>query len=314
MQTAGNNLRQSLLSTCTPLSPKDVLDQANNLAGKIILVTGAGSGIGAAFSLLAASLGAKVVLADRSPDGLARTKKEIIASGISHSDAVILAPLTDVTVWKQQQDMFDFTIKTLGCIDIVVCSAGISEHQPGFLLDKYDTNGALLPPDIATLSVNLHGSIFTTKLADHYFRQADRPGSIILLGSLASMFGVPMGPMYTPILPLPTKLILAGLPKNEMSDVVRAIIYAASRPKQAAGAVLAVDPKGILLVPHDTSQFGQGGFNETFAMRAMGAISAINTAKEIVSILSNAIAGSSLLIGLGGFGAAWAAYKYLLSA
>lgn len=29
----------------------------------------------------------------------------------------------------------------------------------------------------------------------------------------------------TPILPLPTKLILAGLPKNEMSDVVRAIIY-----------------------------------------------------------------------------------------
>lgn len=75
----------------------------------------------------------------------------------------------------------------------------------------------------------------------------------------------------TPIVELPVRLLLAGLPFTKMTDVVNAIVYAATSP-DAGGVSLPVDPKGVLLLPHDVSALGTDGFHQVFERRAKGLI------------------------------------------
>jgi len=91
------------------------------LAGKVVIVTGASSGIGAAFSRLAAEQGAKVVLA-------ARRKERIDALAAELPDA--LAVQTDVTDFDQIRALVSATVERYGRIDVLVNNAGQGLHVP----------------------------------------------------------------------------------------------------------------------------------------------------------------------------------------
>jgi len=94
------------------------------LAGRIALVTGAGSGIGKAIAHRLAAEGACVVVADRSASSAAD-----VAAGLDNAVAFTV----DVTDEQQVKEAFDAAARAFGGVDLVVNNAGISISKP--LLD-----------------------------------------------------------------------------------------------------------------------------------------------------------------------------------
>src|SRR5260370_38437920 len=81
--------------------------------GQVAVVTGGGTGLGRAFALRFSELGAKLVLASRSPDHLNPTRDEICSTG----GAAIAIP-TDVRVPEQVERLMKTAHATFGAIDI----------------------------------------------------------------------------------------------------------------------------------------------------------------------------------------------------
>jgi len=104
-----------------------------DLKGKVALITGASSGIGAATAEHFASLGASLVLSGRNLENLEKIKSKCIANGSAvqkqdNQDVLLFKVLTvqcDVTKQNELEALVDQTIKHFGKIDILVNSAGI---------------------------------------------------------------------------------------------------------------------------------------------------------------------------------------------
>jgi NAD(P)-dependent dehydrogenase (short-subunit alcohol dehydrogenase family) len=91
-----------------------------------------------------------------------------------------------VSSWPDLLALFAAGWKRFGSLDIVLANAGINEIG-NILEDRFDLEtGQLEPPVLQTLSVNLLGVIYTTKLAVHYFsKQPNKRFQLVLTGSAA---------------------------------------------------------------------------------------------------------------------------------
>ena len=89
------------------------------LTDQVVLVTGAGRGIGATIAKMSAEAGARVVLASRSVDQLQRVAADIEAAG-----GTALAVPTDVTDEGAQQALMSAALDAFGRIDVLVNNAG----------------------------------------------------------------------------------------------------------------------------------------------------------------------------------------------
>jgi 3-oxoacyl-[acyl-carrier protein] reductase len=94
-----------------------------NVANKTAIVTGGGTGIGAATAIALASEGVRVVVAGRRSDPLAGTVAEIVRRGGRASYQIC-----DVRDAGQCESLFKNASEELGHIDILVNNAGISGH------------------------------------------------------------------------------------------------------------------------------------------------------------------------------------------
>lgn len=92
------------------------------LAGKVAVVTGASSGMGAAVAAQLAAQGAHVVLAARRRDALEAVRADILRS--RPAGTVVTRP-TDVTSRDQVEALMQTTAQTLGNIDVLVVCAGV---------------------------------------------------------------------------------------------------------------------------------------------------------------------------------------------
>jgi NAD(P)-dependent dehydrogenase (short-subunit alcohol dehydrogenase family) len=92
-----------------------------DIDGKVCIVTGASSGIGAATARLLSDMGARVVLAARRTDRLEALAAELPGS---------LAVTTDVTVPDQVRRLVSRTLGTFGRVDVLVNNAGQGLHVP----------------------------------------------------------------------------------------------------------------------------------------------------------------------------------------
>ncbi|KAB8346270.1 hypothetical protein FH972_023314 [Carpinus fangiana] len=182
---------QEIISTTTPHHtskntsemPSVTIDdsQLAGLKDKVVIVTGASSGIGLATVQLLLEKGAKVVSGDLNPP------QETPAS-----DSFIFQK-TDVTVWAELLALFKTAKAHYGHIDHVFANAGIA----GYAKEKYvdgelDDTGDPAPPDHSVLRVNLFGVMDTARLALHYFKTQEPPGGSLVLtgsGSSFSRFG-----------------------------------------------------------------------------------------------------------------------------
>lgn len=140
------------------------------LAGKVALITGAGSGIGKASALLLAQEGAKIAALGRTESQLKETVAEI-----QRNDGEAIPLLADVSQPDQMQRAIQQLVDAWGRIDIVFANAGINgvwasleELEP----EEWDN----------TLNINLKGTFLTVKYAVPYLKK--QGGSIIVDSSV----------------------------------------------------------------------------------------------------------------------------------
>jgi short-subunit dehydrogenase len=143
---------------------------------KVVIVTGASSGIGEAIAREFASRGSKVVLAARNESRLSAILKEINLNGPES-----MAIRTDVSIETDCKHLIEKTIEKYGRIDILVNNAGISMRA------------AFLEVDLKVLhrlmDVNFWGTVYCTKYALPFLLESK--GSLIAVSSVAGFHGLP---------------------------------------------------------------------------------------------------------------------------
>ena len=100
------------------------------LNGKVVVITGASSGIGEAMAREYAKMGAKVVMGARREEELQRIAQEIKAAG---GDVAYAA--CDVVNEEECKHLMDVAVEKFGGIDILICNAGLSMRA---LFDECD--------------------------------------------------------------------------------------------------------------------------------------------------------------------------------
>jgi len=153
--------------------------------GKVVIVTGASSGIGEATARQFGRDGAKVVLAARRVDKLQTVAQEIEALG---TGAQVLVVAADLSKLEDIEGLVAQTIEKFGRIDVLVNNAGFGRLD---WLENLDP-----VKDIAAqIDVNLMGVIQTTRqVLPVMIKQ--RAGAIINVCSLASVIGTPTYTIY----------------------------------------------------------------------------------------------------------------------
>ena len=142
---------------------------------KIVILTGAASGIGRATAELFAKEGAIQVLSDIDEQKLKETY-DMLGEGKERASIVKL----DVTKPDEVKKMIDDTVNKYGRIDVLIVNAGVVRVGP--VEDFPDEDYDLL------INVNLKGTHYTCKFAVPYFKKQGF-GSIITLASVAAHIG-----------------------------------------------------------------------------------------------------------------------------
>lgn len=144
-------------------------------AGKVVLVVGAGTGIGAAIARGFNAAGADLAISYHgSKEGAAAVSREVEAAG--HRCLLRAADSRSV---PELESLVDETVRVLGAIDVLVYNAGLTDPQPLFDLTEEQWD--------RTLDINLKGMFFCARRAAAAMRDQQRPGSIVLLSSVHSI-------------------------------------------------------------------------------------------------------------------------------
>jgi NADP-dependent 3-hydroxy acid dehydrogenase YdfG len=144
---------------------------SNNIEGKVVVITGASSGMGAAAARHLSAQGATVVLGARRIERLQALAGEITVTG-----GKALAVETDVTDRGQVHRLVDAAVETYGRIDVLVNNAGIMPLSPLERL-KVEEWGRMI-------DVNLKGVLYGIAAALPHM-MAQKSGHIINLSSVA---------------------------------------------------------------------------------------------------------------------------------
>lgn len=105
-----------------------------NVKGKVVIITGASSGIGASTAKILAENGAKVVLAARRSERLEKLIQHIEKKG-----GIAVFKVTNVTIRNEMEELAKYAIEQFGKIDVLINNAGLMPLSP--LHEKKFQNG-----------------------------------------------------------------------------------------------------------------------------------------------------------------------------
>lgn len=144
---------------------------SSNIDGKVVVITGASSGLGEAAARLLAAEGARVALGARRMERLQALAGELAAGG-----GQALAVQTDVTDRGQVKRLVDAAVERFGRIDVIINNAGLMPHSPleRLKIDDWDR----------MIDVNIKGVLYGIAAALPYMQQ-QRSGHIINVSSVA---------------------------------------------------------------------------------------------------------------------------------
>lgn len=153
-----------------------------NVEGKVIVITGASSGIGEATARLVASRGAKVMLGARRTDRLEQIAGEIQGAGGTAAFRAL-----DVTSREDVRDFIDFTVTRFGRVDVLINNAGVMplSKLEALKVDEWDR---MIDVNIRGV---LHGIAATLPLM-----QQQRAGQIINIASIGAYAVSPTAAVY----------------------------------------------------------------------------------------------------------------------
>jgi len=157
------------------------------LNDKVVIVTGAASGIGRAIAIVAAKHGAKAVIVsdvtETPREGGGPTTGEIEALGVATRFV-----RTDVSK-RAEVDALIEAAAEFGGVDVMVCNAGITLRSDGLDVAENDFH--------RLMSVNLDGVLFGAQAAARQMKAQRKPGSIVLMGSMGGIAGAGMTVAYS---------------------------------------------------------------------------------------------------------------------
>lgn len=154
----------------------------NNIEGKVVVITGASSGLGEATARLLSAQGATVVLGARRIERLQKLADELTANG-----GKALAVETDVTRCEQVKRLVDAAVRKFGRVDVMLNNAGLMQQSPleRLKVDEWDN----------MIDINIKGVLYGIAAAlPHMKRQ--KAGHIINVSSVAGHKVTPLGAVY----------------------------------------------------------------------------------------------------------------------
>src|SRR6187551_2782797 len=152
------------------------------LQDRVVLVTGASSGIGQACALAFAEKGAKVVLAARRADRL-----QSLVARIESQGGEALAVGTDVTDEAAVQNLFDRAVDRFGTVDVLINNAGVADSTAIYEM----------PLELwqQVISTNLTSAFLCSRAAFRVMKE-QRRGRILNIGSISARVPRQNSPAY----------------------------------------------------------------------------------------------------------------------
>ncbi|XP_055597333.1 dehydrogenase/reductase SDR family protein 7-like [Uranotaenia lowii] len=158
------------------------------LPGKVVLITGASSGLGESLAHTFFLAGCKVVLAARRKEELDRVRKDLLAlhtTVVTHSPVVIPLDLSDI---QSINDKVKEILEIHGQIDILINNAGISVRS--------DCLSTTLDVDIKVMLINYFGTVALTKACLPSMIQR-KDGRIVCISSIQGKLSIPFRSAYS---------------------------------------------------------------------------------------------------------------------
>lgn len=154
----------------------------SNIENKVVIITGASSGMGEATARKLADNGAKLVLAARREDRLQKLQEEI-----EKNDGQAVYKVTDVTSHEQMSDLAAFAHDQFGQIDVLINNAGLMPLSPlnKRKIDEWDQ----------MVDVNIKGVLYGIYAVLPFMRNQQH-GHIINLSSIAGHVVFPGSAVY----------------------------------------------------------------------------------------------------------------------
>ncbi|GAS83154.1 SDR family oxidoreductase [Paenibacillus amylolyticus] len=181
----------------------------SNIQGKVIIVTGASSGIGEATAKELALKGAKLVLAARREDRLKTLQQEI-----QKNAGKAIYKVTDVSSQEDMKALANYAIQEFGQIDVMVNNAGIMPLSPisELKVDEWDN----------MVDVNIKGVLYGIAAVLPTMRER-KEGHIINVSSIAGHLVFPASAVYSGT-KFAVRAITEGLRIEEHSNRIRTTI------------------------------------------------------------------------------------------
>jgi NADP-dependent 3-hydroxy acid dehydrogenase YdfG len=229
------------------------LKENSKIAGKVVLVTGASSGIGEATAREFARRGARVVLAARRKERLEQLALEIRSRG-----GVALVVATDLTEIDQIRNLVQETLDAFGRIDVLANIAGWG---------RYDWFEELSPEDLRKqYDVNVLGLAELTRQVLPVMK-SQRSGHILMMSSYASKIAVPPLTVYAS-----TKYAVEGLADGLRRELIPWGIK-----------VSRIHPSGVKGTEFNQKAGREGGIR--FRSFPIGKVTRERVARELVSLV-----------------------------
>ncbi len=181
------------------------------VAGKVVVITGAGRGIGREIALLAAQEGAKVVVNDlggsAEGEGADPGVADRVVSEIKQAGGVAVANGDSVADPQGAERIIAAAIDNFGRVDCVINNAGILRDRIFHRMSAVDWD--------SVIKVHLYGAFYVSKAAAPYFREQEQ-GSFVHFTSTSGLIGNFGQANYAA-----AKLGIVGLSKSIALDMAR---------------------------------------------------------------------------------------------
>jgi NAD(P)-dependent dehydrogenase (short-subunit alcohol dehydrogenase family) len=181
------------------------------LAGRVVVVTGAGGGLGRDFALGMSAEGASVVVNDTGVEldgsGGNSSRAQAVVDEISARGGTAAASTDSVAGWDSARRIVQTAVDAFGRIDAIVNNAGIVRDRMFFKMSEEEWR--------AVIDVHLHGSFFVSRAAAEHFKNQGS-GAYVHMTSTSGLIGAIGQANYSA-----AKLGIVGLSRSIANEMAR---------------------------------------------------------------------------------------------